>query len=48
MDAACNIGADHIGVGCIVRDEEGHFLRARINSNHGRMQAREAEALSLK
>ena len=47
VDAACNPGADHIGVGCVVRDE-GHYFRARINSTPGRMQAREAETLSFK
>lgn len=48
VDAACNPESDHIGFGCIVRDETGQFVRARINSIHGCMQAREAEVLSLK
>lgn len=48
IDAACRSNSDFIGVGCVVRNERGEFLRARTNMIRIRGQAREAEAVSLK
>lgn len=47
-DAACMMDTNQVGVGCVVRDEHGSFLRARCNKVQGRLQPREAEAISLK
>ncbi|KAL8120291.1 hypothetical protein AgCh_017451 [Apium graveolens] len=47
IDAACPAGSNHIAVGCVVRDEDGLFLRARSNIIRGTRTPREAEALSL-
>lgn len=47
-DAACTLGSNYIGVGCIIRDEWGNFVRARSNVVQGRFQPREAEAIGLK
>ena len=47
-DAACMQGSDQVGVGCVVRDEWGNFIRSRSNIVHGRFQPREAEAISLR
>ncbi|XP_017239320.1 uncharacterized protein LOC108212100 [Daucus carota subsp. sativus] len=48
IDASCRQGNEWIGAGCVVRDEEGRFVRARTTVVRGRAYAREAEALSLK
>lgn len=48
LDAACQNQIGEIGVACVVRDDRGKFLRARSNRVHGSIQAREAEARSLK
>ena len=48
VDAAYRVGGDSIGVGCVVRDSTGKFLRARNNLMYGTSQVREAEAWSLK
>ncbi|XP_074374534.1 uncharacterized protein LOC141714940 [Apium graveolens] len=48
VDAACTQNSQQVGVGCIIRDEGGNFLRARSTVLPGRLQPREAEALSLK
>lgn len=48
VDAACKQGENLVRVGCIARDDRGHFIRARNNVLRGSFQAREAEALSLK
>lgn len=48
IDAACRSNSDFIGVGCVVRNEMGEFLRARTNMIRSRGQAREVEAVSLK
>ena len=37
-----------MGLGCVVRDEGGNFLRARSTMAQGRFQLREAEAMGLK
>ena len=47
-DAACHVGSDRIGIGCVIRDERGRFLRAMSNVVHGNVQPREAEAIGLK
>lgn len=47
-DAACKRGGDHIGIGCIVRNDIGSFVRARSSAVHGNFHPREAEAMSLK
>ena len=41
-------GTDQVGVGCVIRDEEGNFLRGRSAVVRGRFQPREAEAMGLK
>ncbi|XP_074327947.1 uncharacterized protein LOC141665861 [Apium graveolens] len=38
----------HIGAGCIIRDDQGQFLRAKASKLRGCATAREAEALSFK
>lgn len=48
IGAACRNGTDFVGVGCVMRDGMGQFMRARSNLVRGRMHAREAEAISLK
>lgn len=47
-DAACLMGSNKVGVGCVIRDERGKFLRARSNVVQGGLQPREAEAIGLK
>ena len=47
-DAACALGTEQVGVGCIIRDEWGNFLRARSNVVQGSYHPREAETISLK
>ncbi|XP_074352075.1 uncharacterized protein LOC141691236 [Apium graveolens] len=47
-DAACKRGCDHIGIGCIVRNDMGSFVRARSSAVRGIFHPREAEAISLK
>lgn len=48
VDAACRGDNEYMGAGCVIRDEHGQFLRGRTSSIQRCMQAREAEALSLK
>lgn len=36
IDATCRQGGEHVGVGCVVRDDSGGFLRARTNIVRGR------------
>ncbi|XP_017256601.1 uncharacterized protein LOC108226171 [Daucus carota subsp. sativus] len=48
IDASCRQDSEYVGVGCVVRNERGEFLRARTTLVQGRSYAREAEALSLK
>lgn len=38
----------YIGIGNVIQDASGHFLRARCGCYAGRWQPREAEAISLK
>lgn len=47
-DAACRQGEEHIGVGCVVRNDMRDFLGAHTNVIRSLLIAREAEALSLK
>lgn len=47
-DAACSVGSDHIGVGCVIRDEWGRFVRARSNVLRRKLQPPEAEAMGLR
>ncbi|XP_074352545.1 uncharacterized protein LOC141691680 [Apium graveolens] len=48
IDASCRVDCDFIGASCVVRDENGNFLWARICRVRGRMQAREGEVRSLR
>lgn len=48
IDAAYRQDMEYIGTGCIVRDEQGLFLRGRVNRLRRCGEAREAEAMSLK
>ena len=48
VEATCQQNTAYIGVGCVVRDDVGGFLRARACRIRSRAYAREAEALSLK
>lgn len=48
IDASYRQGEDHVGIGCVVRDEHGQFLRARTNVLRSLRQVREAEAWSLR
>ncbi|XP_074323048.1 uncharacterized protein LOC141659993 [Apium graveolens] len=47
IDASYHSGGNKIGVGCVIRDSRGLFLRARTNCRRGTTQVREAEAYSL-
>lgn len=47
IDASCRVDYYFIGAGCVVRDENGCFMRARTCQIRGRMQAKEGEARSL-
>ncbi|XP_074378201.1 uncharacterized protein LOC141719726 [Apium graveolens] len=48
VDATCNQRDAIVGLRCVIRDEDGQFLRARSSSVTRTMQPREAEALSMK
>lgn len=48
VDAAYRTDARYLGAGCVMRDEQGQFLRARASRIGSCMSAREAEALSFK
>lgn len=48
VDASYHVGATHIGAGCIIRDDQGRFIRARAARVRGGVSVREAEALSFK
>lgn len=48
VDASYRSGEEHIGIGCVMRDDRGQFLRARTNVLRTRTQVREAEAWSLR
>lgn len=48
VDAACKQNRNFVGVGCVIRDATGKFLRARSNVIEGSMQPRMPEALSLR
>lgn len=48
IDAACRPGEEFVGLGCVMRDSRGRFIRARSNKVRGMNQAREAKVLSLK
>ncbi|KAL8155960.1 hypothetical protein AgCh_001132 [Apium graveolens] len=48
VDAAYYPGSGHMGVGCVMRDDIGKFLRARTNTIRGGKSAREAEAISMR
>ncbi|XP_074337063.1 uncharacterized protein LOC141674243 [Apium graveolens] len=45
VDAACVPGAGCVGLGCVVRNESGAFVKAISNVLMINMQAREAETL---
>lgn len=48
VDAAFYPGSERIGVGCVMRDDRGKFIRARMNTARGGTSAREAEAISMR
>lgn len=48
IDAACRDHSGVIGMGCIVRDDRGEFVRARSATARGGMPPREAEAWSFR
>ncbi|XP_074323842.1 uncharacterized protein LOC141660753 [Apium graveolens] len=48
VDAACRPGEEFIGVGCLMCDDRGKFLRARSSRIRGKMQPKMVEALSLR
>lgn len=47
-DAACHLRTGRMGVGCIIRDDRGCFIRARSKVIQGRLQPREVEAIGLR
>lgn len=49
-DVACLSRTGQMGVGCVIRDEWGHFIRVRSNSKvvQRRLQPREVEAIELR
>lgn len=48
IDAACQQHSEFVGVGCVIRDDQGQFLRARSSIVRRRGHAREADAISLR
>lgn len=48
VDATCKPGVEFVGVGCVILDDEGKFIRARSSRIRGIIQPRMAEALSLR
>lgn len=48
IDASYKAGETSIGVGCVVRDNNGKFIRARTNLLCGTTNSRETEAYGLK
>ena len=48
MNVDATRGRENTGLGCVMRDEHGEFLRAKCQVVSGSRQPREAEALSLK
>lgn len=48
VDAAVTPGLQSIGIGSVLRDEDGRFLWARCMTVEGEWSVREAEAISLK
>ncbi|KAL8105152.1 hypothetical protein AgCh_029083 [Apium graveolens] len=46
VDDACHPGS--IGVGCVMRDGDGRFMRARMNTIQGGRSVREAKTLSMR
>lgn len=46
VDATCS--QEMVGLGCVIRDEEGNFLRARCSTLSYTMNPKEAEAMSLR
>lgn len=47
-DASCRVGHNFTSAGCVVRDEEGGFMRARACRLTGGGQPREGEARSFR
>ncbi|XP_074378240.1 uncharacterized protein LOC141719767 [Apium graveolens] len=47
-DAPCDINGGWTGLGCVARDDNGHFIRARSKRLQTGHQPRIAEAISLK
>lgn len=47
-DAACHLQTGKTGVACIIRDDQGRFIRARSTLVQGRAQTREIEAMGLR
>ncbi|XP_019167154.1 PREDICTED: uncharacterized protein LOC109162903 [Ipomoea nil] len=48
VDAAINIGDGCMGVGCVLRDDQGVFVAARSANWRGVLTSREAEALAIR
>ncbi|XP_074355726.1 uncharacterized protein LOC141695374 [Apium graveolens] len=48
VDAACMLRTGQMGVGCVIRDECGRFMRARSQVVQGCLQPREVEAIGLR
>ncbi|KAL8103570.1 hypothetical protein AgCh_027952 [Apium graveolens] len=48
IDASWGLQPGSVGLGNVVRDETGNFLRARCSTTHATTQPRDAEALSLR
>lgn len=48
INAACDPADDFVGIGCVVRDANGCFLRARNEVIRGARSPRDAEALSMR
>ena len=48
VDAAIFMDLNTIGIGGVLRDEKGKFLRAMCKQKEGSWSPREAEALSLR
>ncbi|XP_074324152.1 uncharacterized protein LOC141661069 [Apium graveolens] len=48
VDVVCMLRTGQMGVGCVIRDECGHFMRARSQVVQGCLQSREVEVIGLR
>lgn len=47
-DATCVMNTGQMGIGCVIRDDQSCFPRARSEAFQGRLQPREFEGIELR